>query len=687
MRRIASSRLSSGATVSAGMVTSDATRRRGLLPGLTGQPAEVGDRDDADQPALVVHHRKIGERAGSQVLQQLAEGRGLARDLWRRVERVRHPETREHVPVGAVLEPLAAAAEPPAVERVGLQPARHQIGDHRGQHEGEDDPVVVGHLEDEQHAGDGRAGGRRHHRAHAHQRVGLRPEPEVGKEAGERHAEGATGRGPDVERGSEHAARPAEVERDRSGEDASQGEQRERGPRHPAEHLEVHREVAVSDQHALGEEHQHAHQEAAEKCQRPARPLGLAGEGLHGEEHPHEEHTHQSGDEAEEGVENHQLALERVAVLLGNREGGVVAQEAVGDHRGHHAGHHDRREGADRERAQNLLQREEGAGQRGIEGGRDTGRRPGRHHDLGTGRVEPECAAEKRGQRGAQHGHRAFAARRASAAQGHRARGGAGQRRAHRQAAALARDRTLDVRDIEPFVSPSRAAHDQVRERHPEPGEQGPIREDPRLGQEDRGGEIEDPVGEIDQPVERHHAEPARQADGHGKAEQDGVFVEMEGVEPVGELVPDPARAPGSEAGRVSRRSSGIGQRGKPSHGYLRKHCTKSRLTSVFPSTISPRSISREHLGPAERVQLHELVGLPVLRARLQSLRHEEMDPLVGEARRSVDGGEPLQPSGAHAGFLFQLPPGAAPPGSRPRRAVRRGPPRCSRRPRGGTGG
>ena len=238
----------------------------------------------------------------------------------------------------------------------------------------------------------------------------------------------------------------------------------------------------------------------------------------------------------------------------------------MGDDGRHHARDDDGRKGADRERAEDLLEREEGAGQRSVEGGGDAGRRARGDHDLGARRVEPERAPEKGGQCRSEHRDRALAARRAAASERHRARRGPGERRAEREPAAFARHRSLDVGDVESLVAPARAAHDQVRERHPGPGEERPVGENPRLSQEDGRGEIENPVGQIDQPVERHHAEPAGHADGNGESQQDAVLVEVEGVEPVGEPVPDPAGLPGRLARRLPCRASGIGQRGNSCH-------------------------------------------------------------------------------------------------------------------------
>ncbi len=127
----------------------------------------------------------------------------------------------------------------------------------------------------------------------------------------------------------------------------------------------------------------------------------------------------------------------------------------------------------------------------------------------------------------------------------------------------------------------------------PDAGEQRPVGEDTRLRQEDRGTEIEEPVREIDQPVEQHHGQPAHQADGHGEAKQDAVLIEVEGIEPVGEAVPDAARLAGGEPGRVAGRSRRIRQERKFGHAYLRKHCMNRRLTSVFASVTSPFSTKR----------------------------------------------------------------------------------------------
>ena len=286
MRRIASSRESPGRH----RLRRDRHLRRhqarGLFAGQVRESAELRERDDAHEPPVLVHHGEIGVGAAPQVLQQLAQGRGLPHDVRRRVEGVGHAESGEHVAIGAVLEPLAAPAEPPAVERVRLQPPRHQVGDHRGQHERQDDVVVVGHLEHQQHAGDRRGGGGGDHRAHAHQCVRLGVQAEPGKERGERHAEGAARSRADEQRRGEDAARPAEGEGDRGGEYAAQREQRQRTPGHAPEDLEVHRQVAVAHQQPLGEDHQDADQHSPEERDPPAWTFDLLGELLHARSTP-----------------------------------------------------------------------------------------------------------------------------------------------------------------------------------------------------------------------------------------------------------------------------------------------------------------------------------------------------------------------------------------------------------------
>ena len=262
--RTATSRVSPGVTVSAERRHVECGEARHGLPLFAGQPAEVGQGDDADEAAVVVHHGEIGVGAVAQVGQQHIERRLLAHHLRRRVECVENGKAGEHVAVRAVFHPLAPAAEPPAVQRIRLEAPRDEIGDDRGEHEREDDGVVVGHLEHQEDSGDRGGRGRGYDRSHAHQRVRLRPEAQMGEQLGEHHAERTAGRRPDEERRGEETARSAGVERDRCGHDAAECQQCQRRRRHPAEELEMHRQMAVAHETPPGEQHEDADEEAAD---------------------------------------------------------------------------------------------------------------------------------------------------------------------------------------------------------------------------------------------------------------------------------------------------------------------------------------------------------------------------------------------------------------------------------------
>ena len=106
--------------------------------------------------------------------------------------------------VGAVLQMLAPAAQPAAVQIVLLKTASHPVADHDGDHERRHDRVVARHLEDEQDGGDRRPGGRGDHGTHPHERVRFRRdgegEPQRGTQRAERDAHGPAGGGADEER-------------------------------------------------------------------------------------------------------------------------------------------------------------------------------------------------------------------------------------------------------------------------------------------------------------------------------------------------------------------------------------------------------------------------------------------------------------------------------------------------------
>ena len=232
------------------------------------------------------------------------------------------------------------------------------------------------------------------------------------------------------------------------------------------------------------------------------------------------------------------------------------------DHGGDHARHHHRGKRADRQGAEDLLQREKRSRERRVERGGDAGRGAGGDHDLGSRGIEPERAPQEGGERRAEHGDRPFTPGGAAGTERDGARRGARQRRPGGQPAAFARDRALDIGNGEPFVPPPGAAHDPVGPHHPEAGEERPVGQDPGFGEVDRGDEVVDAEGQIDQAVERDRAEPAAEADGHGEAEQDRVLVEIEPVEPVGEPVPHASGPARRLPGHVARGTGRIGKCG-----------------------------------------------------------------------------------------------------------------------------
>jgi hypothetical protein len=422
---------------------------------------------------------------------------------------------------------------------------------------------------------------------------------EGGEETRQRDAEGAAGGRAHIERGREDPPGAAAAQRDRGRHHAPQGEERERRPAHPAEDIEVHRQVSVAHQESLGEQDQRAHHRAADEGMAPARQREPPDEVIRGEEEPDEAGGHEAGEQSQEGVEDQQLALQRVAVLLRNGKGGMVAEEDVGDHRRDHARHHDRGKGAHGQGSQDLLQGEEGPRQGGVEGRRDPRRRAGADQYLGAGRVEAECIPQPGAERRSEDGDRALAPRGAAGPQRHRAGGGLGQHRLEGDPAALPRHRALHVGNVETVVLPPRALHDHPGEVESQPRQERPVGQDTLLGEIDRRGEIEDPVGEVDQPVEGDDAEASADTDRGGEAEQDGVLGECEPVEPVGEAVPHASGPAHRKAGGRARGSRRVAKSGERSHTgkigpsqRLRKHSTNIRHDSVFPSLISPRRIS-----------------------------------------------------------------------------------------------
>ena len=113
--------------------------------------------------------------------------------------------------VGAVLDPLAAASQPAAVQRVGLEPVRDEIRDDGREHQRQNERVVVRHLEHEQNPGDRRVRRRRDESAHADDRVRFGPNRSVRQQLRERNTEGASRGRADVQRRREEPARSAGV--------------------------------------------------------------------------------------------------------------------------------------------------------------------------------------------------------------------------------------------------------------------------------------------------------------------------------------------------------------------------------------------------------------------------------------------------------------------------------------------
>ncbi len=212
----------------------------------------------------------------------------------------------------------------------------------------------------------------------------------------------------------------------------------------------------------------------------------------------------------------------------------------------------------------------------------------------------------------AEHRDRPLAARRPAAAERDRARRSLGKGRSDRDPSSLARDGAAYVRDVGPVVAAARPPHDHVPgDRESGGREQRAIGEDPRLGEVDRRDEVETHVGEVDQPVERDDAERARRPDRHGEGEEDRVFVEVEPVEPVGEPVPDTARAHNRALGGTASGKCGVTEGRKPGHGRsatFQKGVNVEQRDEGLTVGDLARADQLQHFGPA--------AGVPARRTR-----------------------------------------------------------------------
>ena len=314
-----------------------------------------------------------------------------------------------------------------------MQLAEEHRGHRDRDHHREGDAVVAGELEDDDHGRDRgaqRAGG---DRPHAEERVDARRRAELGEEAVGDQAIGAADHGAEHQARAEHPAAEAAAEAERG--------RRRLGDRQQDQELEavavLEREVGglVADPQHLGQpEGDQAGGEAGEGGAQPGRRAEPLVAPLHQGDGPQERDRRQRADQPEQH-EGRDLE-ERDHVLRRQGEGGVGADVDAGDHGAHDRAHHHRRERAQAVMADHHLEREEHAGDRGVEGARDRRGDAAAEQGLGQRRGEPQALGDRAAEGGAEMHDRALAADRGAAADRGDADEGRGEALAERHAAA-----------------------------------------------------------------------------------------------------------------------------------------------------------------------------------------------------------------------------------------------------------
>ena len=178
----------------------------------------------------------------------------------------------------------AVLLEQRLVDGQGPEAAREHVGRHVREHQREHQPVAAGHLEDDQHRGDGRADDPGEHRAHAHQREGAELALFVAEERDVEEAHRAAEHRADEERRREDAARTAARVREHGRDELGDAEheqqlQRELARERAAERLVAAAGDAGGAQQLHRRHREHAGDEAADAGVRPLRQRGEVAEG------------------------------------------------------------------------------------------------------------------------------------------------------------------------------------------------------------------------------------------------------------------------------------------------------------------------------------------------------------------------------------------------------------------------
>ncbi len=407
----------------------------------------------------------------------------------------------------------AAAAQLDGVDRVGLEPGRDQRADDTGRHQGRDDSVVTGELEDDDDRGDRSVRGGGNDRAHGHQRVSTRSSGIRRQHLVQKGAEKTAGHGAEEQRGREDATGSARGQSDRGGEHLGHQQCAEQGCRQAAGQCCVNGLDAASEdlrqEDADDADHrstQHGFEilgwdaEAVEELLAPGQRAN-EGEG--------NESCHDADDHVGQQLEGADELVRR------NLESRRVAEKAPRHDCGDDRGDDDRAELRHAEVAEEDLDGEQGARDRCVEGGGNArrGTAADQRAQL-TGGYAQELP-ERRAQRRADLHDRPLATGRSPGADGDRGCDRLDDDDAGADRSAAENDRLHDLGNSVALGLAREEVHqrsdDQASQRRHGDAAQRRRRLD--RFQEGSVGAVEDLLHEVDEIVQNDRAQPAAGTD------------------------------------------------------------------------------------------------------------------------------------------------------------------------------
>ena len=285
-------------------------------------------------------------------------------------------------------------------------------------HQRQDDGVLPGQLEEDDHRGD--RGTRRSGQGgtHADQPVGAGGLGGLGPAQVCQRTEGTAGHRADEQRGRKHSAGPADTD-GQAGREHLGDHQQQQEADHVSAFDGVLQHRVADPVHLRHRQQQQAQQQSTRCGAGPFRPAPEpVAEILDQVQHPRERDAHRADQDTERRIE--QVLGGAVHTERGQRQKQFVAQDRPRDDGRGHAGEHHRTERLRGEVAQDQLHREERPGQWGVEGGRDAARGAARQQQPHPGGVQPQPLGHTRPDRRADLHDRPFAADRASAADAQR---------------------------------------------------------------------------------------------------------------------------------------------------------------------------------------------------------------------------------------------------------------------------